>query len=331
MAVAKETITDSSENNASTPSVEENIEETPQQSLPRGSVCEVKWLVQHGDKDAVEKDEYLLSLNRKPHSQNAIVTKQVFQNDELKKRTLEINSPHLLKALKEIVKYYPEESLEFETKASFKDPFKLLNHHAKDLAQYAENSSDADVKNHIELLLEFLVTEAGDKAIEERRLREAGLITFDLLWTVFKPGDIIFQQDHGHPRLYKLQKTGYGTGCDELDRLFELTLEYTSCDGKNVRKASITLKIREKSEFVGESPAKITELSLFPFSYLEDSEKDGMLEMLAERGERYMEIRGVQTYNYEGLFMFLKRPPFDHYDERALYDGIWLPRSVSIV
>jgi hypothetical protein len=92
--------------------------------------------------------------------------------------------------------------------------------------------------------------------------------------------------------------------------------------------STVNLKIWEKEEFVGVSPSNITALSTFPLRYLGD-QQEGIKQILTKRGKRYLEIRGVQSFNYEGLFMFLKTPPYDHYDERANYDGIWLPRSAA--
>lgn len=144
---------------------------------------------------------------------------------------------------------------------------------------------------------------------------------------IFKPGDLLYTQEYGHERLYRLVKTGYGDSCSSSGKFFELTCKYTNCDGSRVGTSNVNLKIWEKEEFVGISPSKITMLSLFPLRYLNDQE--ALQERLIKRGSRYLEIRGVQTFNYDGLFMYLKTPPYDHYDERAAYDGIWLPRSVS--
>lgn len=32
---------------------------------------------------------------------------------------------------------------------------------------------------------------------------------------------------------------------------------------------------------------------------------------------------------YHGLFLYLKRPPWDYYNERADYDGTFLPETMS--
>ncbi|OCK77897.1 P-loop containing nucleoside triphosphate hydrolase protein [Lepidopterella palustris CBS 459.81] len=312
-------------NGTSTQEGNQSIKEPP--NAPKGSRCEIKSLAQKGDGEVQEKDVYLSSV-KKPFTEYALVAKQVFnEKDKLEKTTVDINSPYLLSCLKEIVEYYPEEPLHFKEGVSFDSPFKLLNHHIEELTTWGEEAVEDEAKRHIKLLIDFLENEAGDKGLEVKRLKKAGLISFGLLWVIFKPGDLLYTQEYGYERLYRLQKTGYGDSCSSSGKFFELTCEYTSCDGTRVGTSTVNLKIWEKQEFVGISSSKIASLSIFPLSYLID--QDGLEERLIKRGKRYLQIRGVQIFNYDGLFMYLKTPPYDHYDERCNYDGIWLPRSAT--
>lgn len=317
--------TTTEETKPKTGTVTDKIDEKPQ--TPKGSRCEIKSLAQKGDGEVQEKDVYLSSV-KKPFAEYALVAKQVFnEKDKLEKTIVDINSPHLLSCLRDVVEYYPAEPLQFSEGVSFDSPFKLLNHHTDALIKWGEEATELDAKDHVCLLLDFLENEAGDKGREVKRLNKAGLITFDLLWAIFKPGDLLYTREYGHERLYRLAKTGYGDSCSSSGKFFELTCEYTNCDGSRVGTSNVNLKIWEKEEFVGISPSKITALSLFPLGYL--GNQKGLQEGLVKRGNRYLEIRGTQTFNYDGLFMYLKTPPYDHYDERSAYDGIWLPRSAA--
>ena len=90
--------------------------------------------------------------------------------------TLEINSPQLLAAFKEVIKYYPGESLDFSMKFSIDDPFMMLVHHLDDLRRYRETTTDATTKMHIALLLDYLKEEAGSKGVEINEMINAGKI-----------------------------------------------------------------------------------------------------------------------------------------------------------
>lgn len=297
--------------------------------LPTGSVCEIKSLVSRikdGDTIVTEKDDYLSSWEKKPFVRYALVAKQIFNDkDKLEKTTVEVNSPELLKALREVVKHYPSEPLQFEQQPKFDNPFMLLNHYKQELKQYAEESTDETTKTHIDLLLHFITTEAGDKGPESQRLIRAGLISFDLLWIVFKPGDLLYSSTYGHDRLYRLQKTGYQDSNSSRGKFFELSCAYTSFDGIRAGTSSVNLRIWEKKEFVGSCPSRITDLSVFPSKYSEG--RESLEKRLIERGKWYLQIRSVETFDYNGLFLYLKTPPYDFYNESADYNGTWLPRS----
>lgn len=255
------------------------------------------------------------------------MTKQVFSDKDMLEKTLvEINSPQLLTALKELVKYYPAEPLQFEKQATFEDPFMLLNHYVPELQAYKQKTDDDAAKEHIDLLIGFLESEAGEKGQEAKRLVASSLITFDLLWVIFKPGELMYESKHGHERLYQLQRTGYGE-TNERGRFFEVSCGYTNSDGVRSGRSSTSLRIWERNEFVGQSPSSITGLSIFPLRFRD--QQDELKDRLVQRGKQYLDIRGVTSYDYEGLFLYLKQPPEDFYSECATYEGTWLPRTVS--
>ena len=146
----------------------DKIDEQPK--APKGSRCEIKSLAQKGDGEVQEKDVYLSSV-KKPFVEYALVAKQVFnEKDKLEKTIVDINSPHLLSCLRDIVEYYPAEPLQFSKGVSFDSPFKLLNHHTDALIKWGEEVTEPDAKDHICLLLDFLENEAGDKGRDAKRL-----------------------------------------------------------------------------------------------------------------------------------------------------------------
>lgn len=146
-----------------------------------GSLGEIKSLVEKpkgGETELIEKEHYV--AEKRPYDQYAMVTKQILDEEgKLKKKTVQINSTQLLKALKDVVTYYPSESLDFSSQATFDSPFALLHHHREELTKYKEESTDETTREHIELLLFFLASEAGDKGKEAEKLITSGKITFE--------------------------------------------------------------------------------------------------------------------------------------------------------
>ncbi|KIW07003.1 uncharacterized protein PV09_01898 [Verruconis gallopava] len=300
--------------------------------LLTGSVCEIKSLVEKpkgGEMEVIEKDKYDSTLEKKPFEQYALVTKRILDEEgKLKIRTLQINSPQLLNALKDVVEYYPSESLDFTNQVSYDSPYELLYHHRSQLESYKENQNDEMTSEHIDLLLHFLASEAGDKGKDAEKALASGLVTFENAWMAYKPGELIFTSSYGQDRLYILNQTGYHKdNC--RGRYFQLSCNFSSCDGENVGTAQTNLVIWEKDDFVGKTASKITSLSAIPLKYLDEDQQELIKAKLTERGKRYLEIRGVKSWEYDGLYLYLKTPPYDFYDERSNYDGKWLPRTCT--
>jgi hypothetical protein len=297
-----------------------------------GTLSEIKSLVEKpkgGETELIEKEHYV--AEKKPYDQYAVVTKQILDEEgKLKKKTVQINSPQLLKALNDVVTYYPSESLDFNSQASFDSPFALLHHHRNELATYKDESTDETTREHIDLLLFFLASEAGDKGKEAEKLIVAGKVSFDNAWMVFKPGDLLFASSYDQDRLYQLQQTGYHEdNC--RGNYFELSCGYTSCDGSRTGTAKVCLKLFEKEEWVGKTPADISGLSATPLKFFEEQTQEEVKEKLRLRGEQYLQIKGVQNYLYDGLFLYLKTPPYDYYDERANVSFVLLCKTALLI
>jgi len=294
-----------------------------------GARCEVKTLLQRQKKEEVEiveKDSK--STLGDPYAQYALVSKQSFdENHKLTGTMLEINSPQLLAALKDVVTYYPGEPLGFNTKFTIEDPFMMLVYHREELREYRETTSDATTKMHIMLLLDYLEKEAGQKGAEINDMIASGVITFPLLWMIFKPGDLIFEHKHGHARLFQVQRHGYGEHRAQ-GKYFDISCSFTSYDGIKVGTAGDKLRIRDRKEFFTPFSSQITALSVFPVKFLDCAESSSLQDRLSERGRRYLEIRDMCVMRYHGLYLYLRRPPWDFYDEVADYDGTFLPETV---
>ncbi|KAG4410773.1 hypothetical protein IFR04_016095 [Cadophora malorum] len=318
---------DDSHPTEATQEIEASIEE---ETETEGTRCEIKSLLlrsKKGEIEIVEKNTKV--TNEDPYSKYALVSKQSF--DEQHKHTgttLEINSPQLLAMLKDVVRYYPGDSLDFNTKFTIDDPYMMLVHHRKEIQEYREHCEDATTKMHIALLLEYLDAEAGSKGLEINEMIKAGSITFPLLWMIFKPGDLVYQHSNGHTRLFQLRRHGYGESASG-GKYFDISCSFVSFDGFKAGVASERLRIWDRQEFFGLFSATIESLTVFPLKFLDAENRLKLEAKLAERGERYLGITKMCVKQYHGLFLYLKRPPWDYYNERADYDGTFLPETMS--
>jgi hypothetical protein len=108
-----------------------------------------------------------------------------------------------------------------------------------------------------------------------------------------------------------------------------VSCSFVSFDGFKAGIATERLRIWDRQEFFGLFSANIESLTVFPLKFLDAGDRAKLETKLIERGQRYLEIEGMCVKQYHGLFLYLKRPPWDYYNERADYDGTFLPETMS--
>jgi hypothetical protein len=204
----------------------------------------------------------------------------------------------------------------------------MLVHYREEIREYSEASDDTEQKAHVQLLLDYLDDEAGPKGVEIKEMINTGVITFPLLWMIYKPGDLVCKRENGHARLYQVRRHGYGS-TNQGGKYFDLGCSYVSYDGEHAGLSRERLRIWERQEFFGLFSTNITSLSAFPIKFMEKSARLALEEQMADRGRRYMEINERCIKQYDGLFLYLKRPPWDYYNENAAYDGTFIPETMS--
>lgn len=64
---------------------------------------------------------------------------------------------------------------------------------------------------HAELLYKLLETEFEETISSSQDMMSQGVITYDLLWTVFQPGCLVHTKLHGHDRVFRMTSQNYGT------------------------------------------------------------------------------------------------------------------------
>ncbi len=115
-----------------------------------------------------------------------------------------------------------------------------------------------------------------------------------------------------------MRRHGYGESRNG-GKYFDISCSFVSFDGDRVGIASDKLRIWDRKEFFGLFSTSITSLSAFPLKFLDETERGAIEEAMAERGQRYLKIRQMCVMQYHGLFLYLKRPPWDYYNEDADY------------
>lgn len=257
----------------------------------------------------------------------ALVVKRTFTKKyDLKSVTLTVNSAHILRAFRDVIgDKYPAVAADFTTPFTLQSPFQMFMHYWDKLEQHRKETTDNSVRQHLNLLLEFMRNEIGADRDTVMTMIQKNQITYSRAWVLFRPGDLQYTTVMGHPWLLRCDKTAYETSTT-AGPYMEVHCTYTDHDGKLAGQASHVIRIYQKRSFGGENPAFITALPIYPRRFVKGA--DDLEATLEVRGRKFLDHRGVSVEAYDGLAQFLKEPPYSYYHPAmADFESVWLPFS----
>ncbi|KAJ6261037.1 hypothetical protein Dda_3702 [Drechslerella dactyloides] len=209
----------------------------------------------------------------------------------LSRQTLDIKSLMLKKVLKNIIgDSYP--GISFTTKdVVLEYPLRSLWHYRDEIRYLAKEDKKSEKGRHLKLLLDFLDAEFATLDKEYNNFMEQDMTTFELMWTLFKPGELILTSFDGHPRVFETK--GYkeqqvcGSVCGVIDGTY---IDYNGDEFGWAQKYVIN------HEFEG--PRKIVDLDAFPLKH-HPREKEVRAELIS-RGRKFESLAGIHCMDYEG-------------------------------
>ncbi|KAF3922056.1 hypothetical protein ABW20_dc0107587 [Dactylellina cionopaga] len=121
----------------------------------------------------------------------------------LHRQTLDIKSLMVKKVLKEIIgDSYP--GISFNTaNIVLEYPLRCLWYYRDEIRYVAKEDRKSEQGRHLKLLLDFLDLEFAKLDADYRNYMEQGLTSFDLMWTLFKPGELVYTSFDGHARVFE--------------------------------------------------------------------------------------------------------------------------------
>jgi hypothetical protein len=148
----------------------------------------------------------------------------------------------------------------------------------------------------LKCLLKYLDKDYANTKRSLYPMLEAGNITFDLLWTLFRSDTICYASTytaHDEPRAFKVE---YATKESSFVKgtWYEIEGRYMDYDGKTFGLGSMEVEIEA---FKG--PRKINSLPCYPLKYHKDPEE--IRKKLIERGKKFTELSGMQYKFHKGL------------------------------
>ncbi|KAI1469387.1 putative AAA family ATPase [Daldinia caldariorum] len=198
-----------------------------------------------------------------------------------------IQSSHLKLILGELFEEYSGITTTLKNLV-FTAPFHFFFYEWDRLEKIVREIEDPVAKSHARLLRKVLRSELRETISQSNDLSQNGVITFDYLWTIFKPGIDVYAFEDGYDRIYKLHQVQYNMGAGS--HIFRVIVNEINYDGDTCGYQSRTLSI---SSFPG--TMKISDLDIFPASY--HPRLSEVKETLRKRGEKFRDIH-LKPYYY---------------------------------
>jgi hypothetical protein len=254
------------------------------------------------DPDADEFDQYIFNVRRKFDWENKYVDTWV-----------DIKSKPLREALATVMDGVKGVSLVAETPVI--DPNMLFLYleesraHMKALKKVVKTEKKKKARKlaalkvaHLKVLIKYLDTDYAETKKTLYPLLESNMITFDLLWALFKPNTIAYTTTYGHtdePRAFKIE---YATKESSFMKgsWYMVEGKYLEYDGKTFGMGSM---VADVESFKG--ARKITSLACYPLKYHREAE--ALKTKLIERGKNFVALRGMNYRFHKGMAFFKKK------------------------
>ncbi|TVY65630.1 hypothetical protein LSUE1_G007682 [Lachnellula suecica] len=157
-------------------------------------------------------------------------------------------------------------------------------------------------RKHLKVLIKYLDKDYASTKKTLYPMLESGLITFDLLWALYKPNTLAYTTTYGsadEPRAFKIElaEKEFSFMKGEWYNIEGRYLEY---DGKTWGMGTMDVDV---GAFKG--ARKITSLSCYPLKYHKNEPK--LRAELIERGKKFVSLQGVNYRSHEGLAYHKKK------------------------
>lgn len=198
-----------------------------------------------------------------------------------------VQSPLLKPLLEEVFEGYEGITATLK-KVAFSKPFAPFFYRWSRFKKAVEEVEDGATRTHAQLLYNVLSNELDETISTYQDLLSHGVITYKMLWTLFKPGDLLLCQLKGEEMMMRLQDTEFESGG------FCLQSKYVDWNGHSFGYASRNFYIHSF-----EGTKAITDLDAYPIQF--NSEANAIESRLATRGKNFERLQGYHYKMYKGF------------------------------
>ncbi|PVH88747.1 P-loop containing nucleoside triphosphate hydrolase protein, partial [Cadophora sp. DSE1049] len=213
---------------------------------------------------------------------------------------LEIRSPHIQKAFRAVLGDYPSISFD-STLVEIPKPYAPLFHYRRELREYASDGSRSMQENeHLDVLMKFMEKNLSQTEREFGYSEPYQMVSYPLLWTLFRPEEVIIAQGDHFDECYIVDSVEYidkvhpGTDVDMTPYL-KIHARRWEYNGTRFGMSDEKLKIREFPTAV-----KIDTLKVYPIRFHKKESTVILQRRLIERGRKWRTILDKSHRYYDG-------------------------------
>lgn len=226
---------------------------------------------------------------------------------DLESTQLEIQSPFVKGALKEVVRSYPGVNLDSNGHIYIYDKPHCLFHYRHELERYASKLRDKKAKDHVNLCIQYMARVLRKEiASYENKMQDDDVLPgleFETLWMAFRPGALLYQRVKDVDIICRLREMVQDRNEPHTTPYWRVYAEILAYTGRDFDYIHHKVNI---SHFDGYKP--LHELEIFPLDY--HREKDSIRVKTLERGKKYVSLVGIHHCTYDGLADALPDGPF---------------------
>ncbi|KAB8298079.1 hypothetical protein EYC80_001842 [Monilinia laxa] len=157
-------------------------------------------------------------------------------------------------------------------------------------------------RKHLKVLLKYLDKDYASTKKTLYPMLETGIITFDLLWALYKPNTLAYTTTYGtidEPRAFKIELAEKNSSFMR-GTWYHIEGKYLEYDGKTWGMGTMDCEV---PSFKG--ARKITSLNCYPLKYHRNEAK--LRIELIERGKKFVALQGVHYKSHKGMAYYKKR------------------------
>jgi hypothetical protein len=255
--------------------------------------------------------------------ESALSVARYYDHDkELEFTEMEVRSPHIRRALREVVKKYPR--MTFDTgKIIIRNEPRCIFHFRNELREYGMNLTDVVAAEHLMFFLNYMYNSLTREMTSFYTFMESPVaapgIEFEFLWMAFKPGELIVQTRKDVHQILRVKSV------DKIFLAWQVNSETIVYDGESFGFTTYSIRI---PRYEGYKP--LMDLRVCPLSYHPTGET--IRNSLITRGHKYVDLKDVSHRKYSGTVRSLS--PYrvrGHYGEEDDYTIHSLTVSCSFI